>query len=733
MVAGKTCDGQGLTSQPGTVANDNGRLAPEIDVNNQRSSRVEMPDMAINRSDDCYAVSRTEDENQHRDMASSDGPVHSSDKRQDNVHADPFNSDYTDSVGSADSSKFLLPLKDKDNDVIVDGCAKSNHDVSLSPKISINDVVIDCYENRNYTDSVTSHFSASQPLLNTTDNLRNFVKEVETPVLGLIDHPGFMSSQRDLSSTSNITFACQKALKYLQDERVASSLLLPGSTKDVSKLPPEDGKGPYDVDHNIVPSGRHTRNLIALSVSITMAFIASGTLRNLQTSLNHEGGVGVISLAMTFMGFMIGSVFSPFLVQNFHPYRALLVSMLPYLLYIAANFYPVIWLMTPVSLLWGVSFALMWNAMSTYITFLAKGYSEKKKQDYEIVLSRFFGIFYLVWQLYMIFGNLIASLVLTYATPAGITASSARSNDTVMNQTLTFMNQSRFSFPNESVILNSSSPSSDYALCGASYCHHYTISNAGSTDNSFAKYVLYGVYAGVMFFAVIIAFFLLEPLNSRLFSATISCSVVKSQIVSLGRFALNRKFLLLCPLLLFSQMQAAFASGEIAKAFVTCPIGVHMVGYTLICMGVSGSVSAYLSGWLCRYLGRTVMIGAAVAVDLGLLALMAIWKPTPDSLIVIFILIGLWGVGDGIWMAQSNSLMGVLFPDQFEEAFTGMRVMQGLGPTIAFAYAQFFCMATKIYIMAGICVLALVGYLIADHIVRKERKVANLTVGEILT
>ncbi|XP_046576753.1 protein unc-93 homolog A-like isoform X1 [Haliotis rubra] len=727
MVAGKTCDGQGLTSQTVTVATDNGRLAPDTDVSNQRSSRVEMPD--IDRSDDCSdACNKSQDDNQHSNMAaSSNGPAHTPDhKKQDNVHADPFsNTDYTDSVGSADSTKFLLPLKD--NDSIVHDCAQSSLDISVSPKISINDVVIDCYENRNYTDSVTSHFSASQPLLNTTDNIRNFVKEVETPVLGLIDHPGFMSSQRDLSSTSNITFACQKALKYLQDERVASSLLLPGSAKDVSKLPPEDGNGPYDVDHNIVPSGRHTRNLIALSVSITMAFIASGTLRNLQTSLNHEGGVGVISLAMTFMGFMIGSVFSPFLVQNFHPYRALLVSMLPYLLYIAANFYPAMWLMTPVSLLWGVSFALMWNAMSTYITFLAKGYSEKKKQDYEIVLSRFFGIFYLVWQLYMIFGNLIASLVLTYANPTGATASSVTSNYSVINQTLT--NQSTYSFPNESVILNSSSPPS-HLLCGANYCHHYTISSTGSTDNSFAKYVLYGVNSGVMLLAVLIAFFLLEPLNSRLFSATISCNVVKTQIVSLGRFALNRKFLLLCPLLLFSQMQAAFASGEIAKAFVTCPIGVHMVGYTLICMGVSGSLSAYLSGWLCRYVGRTVMIGSAVAVDLGLLTLMAIWTPTPDSLVVIFVLIGLWGVSDGIWMAQSNSLMGVLFPDQFEEAFTGMRVMQGLGPTIAFAYAQFFCMATKIYIMAGICVLALVGYLITDHIVKKERKVQTLAIGE---
>lgn len=51
---------------------------------------------------------------------------------------------------------------------------------------------------------------------------------------------------------------------------------------------------------------------------------------------------------------------------------------------------------------------------------------------------------------------------------------------------------------------------------------------------------------------------------------------------------------------------------------MTCPIGVHMVGYMMICMGVSASISAYLSGWLCRYVGRIVLIAIGVFLILML-------------------------------------------------------------------------------------------------------------------
>ncbi|XP_046576735.1 protein unc-93 homolog A-like isoform X1 [Haliotis rubra] len=651
------------------------------------------------------------------------------------------NSDYTDSLCSTDSSKFLLPAKHKvketsehDSPTHEQSTSDQRRSLLNVSKISESEAVIDipdCFENKNYINSVTSDVSCSQLLLNRTESMWSFAKEVDAPIIGRIEHPGYFSSQRELSSTSNLSFACQKALKYLQDERVASSLLLPGSYKDVSKLPPDEEKDPDDVvDHNIVPSGRHTRNLLALSICNTMVFIACGSLRNLQSSINHEGGVGITSLAVSCLGFMLGSIFSPFIVQNFDPYKSLLASLFPHVLFIAANFYPVMWLMGPISFLQGISTAIMWNAMSTYITFLAKGYSEKRKQDYESVLNRFFGIFCLLYQIYMVFGNLIASLVLTYANPVDV------SNVTTSNESVIIpaQNLSDYMYSiSSNPMVNSTSfgdidSSSNFSICGSNYCHHYTISNSGTTVSDFAKYLLFGIYLGCMLLALLFVLFLLEPLNSRLFSTVMTCGMVKSQMVSLGKFIVNRKFVLLCPLLLFGAMEQGFATAEITKAFVTCPIGVHMVGYMMICMGVSASVSAYLSGWLCKYMGRIVLIAIAVVCNLALLTFMSLWSPTPDSLVILFVLFGFWGFADGIWLAQSQSLMGVLFPDEFENAFTGLRIMQGLGSTLTFAYAQSFCMASKIYIMGSVCIIGMACYMLSEHLLKKEQRRAKTVI-----
>lgn len=61
-----------------------------------------------------------------------------------------------------------------------------------------------------------------------------------------------------------------------------------------------------------------------------------------------------------------------------------------------------------------------------------------------------------------------------------------------------------------------------------------------------------------------------------------------------------------------------------------------------------------------------------------------------------------------------------LFPDQLEEAFASLRVINGLGMTIGFAYANSLCMAFKIYILLVVCLSGTVIY-VTSEIVRKYR------------
>lgn len=60
-------------------------------------------------------------------------------------------------------------------------------------------------------------------------------------------------------------------------------------------------------------------------------------------------------------------------------------------------------------------------------------------------------------------------------------------------------------------------------------------------------------------------------------------------------------------------MQLGFAAAEMTKAFVSCSLGIHMVGYTMIAYGVFGGFSSWISGILCEYVGRVALISAAPA------------------------------------------------------------------------------------------------------------------------
>lgn len=112
----------------------------------------------------------------------------------------------------------------------------------------------------------------------------------------------------------------------------------------------------------------------------------------------------------------------------------------------------------------------------------------------------------------------------------------------------------------------------------------------------------------------------------------------------------------------------------------------------------------------------------AATLNLGVLIFTTQWHPALDSLVPYFIVTGIWGISDGIWISQVNILMGVVFPEKYEEAFAGLRVIQGLGAAISFAYSNSLCMAYKIYIVGAICLVSVALYLAMEAILRRRTK-----------
>ncbi|CAF4932154.1 unnamed protein product [Rotaria socialis] len=158
---------------------------------------------------------------------------------------------------------------------------------------------------------------------------------------------------------------------------------------------------------------RTYKNLIVLCIAFLLQFTAFGAIGNLQSSLNTEANVGVNSLSIIYAFLIFSSIFLP------HPLIALLglkwtivVSQVPYLLYVAANYYPKAYLMYPAAALVGLGAAPLWTSKCSYLTDTGTIYAETKGVHKDVVVNRFFGIFFMFFQSSQIWGNLISYLVL---------------------------------------------------------------------------------------------------------------------------------------------------------------------------------------------------------------------------------------------------------------------------------------------------------------------------------
>lgn len=105
---------------------------------------------------------------------------------------------------------------------------------------------------------------------------------------------------------------------------------------------------------------------------------------------------------------------------------------------------------------------------------------------------------------------------------------------------------------------------------------------------------------------------------------------------------------------------------------------------------------------------------SAAATNVGSLIWMITWQPSADDTSKIFILLGLWGLAEGIWQSQINSLISSVFADRYEEAFGCCRLAQGFAGIIIFIVSENFCMMTKIIITMTTCVLCLVLYMVME-------------------
>ncbi|XP_011629486.1 UNC93-like protein isoform X2 [Pogonomyrmex barbatus] len=359
------------------------------------------------------------------------------------------------------------------------------------------------------------------------------------------------------------------------------------------------------------------------------------------------------------------------------------VSIVAYMPFIASQFYPKFYTMIPAGLLVGLGGGPLWCAKCTYLTVAAEAYSTVSDIAADVLVTRFFGLFFMFYQMAQVWGNLISSAVLSNGIEYIVT-----------NVTL-----------NSSIVAET---------CGANFCG---VSAENENPNLQPPpveqiYLISGIYLSCMILACLIIAFAVDSLTryDRNRARSVKGSSGFKLLAVTLKLLKEKNQLLILPIILFIGAEQAFLFADYNASFVSCAWGISNIGYVMICFGITNAIAALATGAVVKLTGRKPVMIFAFCLHLSLFIFMLHWKPTPDQGIIFFLLSGLWGVCDSIWLVQVNALSGILFPGQEEAAFSNFRLWESTGSVITYVYSPYLCIYTKLYLLIGILCAGMVGY-----------------------
>ncbi|KAI5633683.1 ion channel regulatory protein UNC-93 domain-containing protein [Phthorimaea operculella] len=207
---------------------------------------------------------------------------------------------------------------------------------------------------------------------------------------------------------------------------------------------------------------RINRNIFVLGFAFMIQFTAFHGTANLQSSVNSDDGAGTFTLAAIYFSLILSNIFLPAIVIKWLGCKwAVAFSFIAYMPFICAQFYPRLYTLVPAGMMVGFGGGPLWCAKCTYLSVVAEPYSKLSGIPADVLVVRFFGLFFMFYQMAQIWGNLVSSAILS---------SSLGDVPTFVNETLA---------PTASALLNATNnvtapalaPAVDYgATCGVNFC-----------------------------------------------------------------------------------------------------------------------------------------------------------------------------------------------------------------------------------------------------------------------
>nr|KAG5691763.1 hypothetical protein BaRGS_014763 [Batillaria attramentaria] len=329
----------------------------------------------------------------------------------------------------------------------------------------------------------------------------------------------------------------------------------------------------------------------------------------------------------------ICSFFTPAIIYNTGVKKAICAAWLGHCLFVACNFYPHWATLIPGAIIMGFLNCPLWTSLEIYMTALARVHMADKKGQttFHASFSRLNGVFFCIFMGSQLSGNLISSTILF---------------------------QSDYDQAGEVLQVQADllEPGGEAAEVGASQCGINFCSSAGQRKklivppDQHVVYALMAVFLACEVIGLMVTAVWLPDLEQPRWRGRDVWRKLTSHLESLT----NPKLWLLVPFLMSRMMNLALEVGTFTEAYISCTLGIRMVGFIMATWGLATVISAPCLGWLARYTGRQVLCVSALAFDAIIFLVLTLWEPRVDELNTFFGLAILMGLVEGIWVVQVN-------------------------------------------------------------------------------
>ncbi|XP_073282112.1 UNC93-like protein 3 [Primulina huaijiensis] len=390
----------------------------------------------------------------------------------------------------------------------------------------------------------------------------------------------------------------------------------------------------------------HKRDVYILSSAFLLIFLAYGAIQNLESTINTEGDLGTTSLGILYLSFTFFSIIASLVVRKLGSKNALILGTSGYWLFTAANLFPSWYTMVPSSLYLGFAASIIWVGQGTYLTSAASKHANDNNLPERTVIGQFNGVFWGMFASHQLVGNLVNLAVLRDET-------------------------------------------------------------GGSTSGTTLLFILF--LCSMTLGTILMCF--LNRRNGKDEVLQDSSTTFSSAVVSASKSFLNllldKRILLVIPLIAYSGFQQAFVWAEYTKEIVKPVLGEQGVGGAMAVYGVFDAICSLVAGRMTSGLTSITMIvlGGALIQLIVLLWLLLNYSVTGGMLATLLpLLIGaLWGIGDGVLNTQLSALLGILFKHDLEGAFAQLKLWQSVSISVVF----FISTSISLQIMVVIMLVAL--------------------------